>query len=150
MKKYLKAGPDGTDVCLTCQLLQTGKHRQHPRRHATDIGDIPAACLAGYQVALHLEVFEQSRTLLGYSDKIDQRVDVLYQYGAEVTHQTFFHVVVLLMATTKYQGPAVKDAALGIVVQIVSHGTSTTGIMGVMKSLAAHWYELALVVCCAR
>ena len=48
----------------------------------------------GYAVALHLEVAKQSCLLLGHTYKVDERIDVLDEDGAEVAHERVGEIVV--------------------------------------------------------
>ena len=94
MEKDLKVGPDFVDVLLAGELEHAHQHRHHPAGHTRKVGDILVHRLAGDEVALHLEVGQQRRLLLGHSHEIDQGVDILNQYGGEVAHERAAEIVV--------------------------------------------------------
>ena len=135
---------------LARQFHNSGKNRQHPRRHTRQVGYVFVERLPGYAFALHLEVAQQCRTFLRHSYEIHQRVDIFYEYGTEVAHQTVAHVVVGCMTAAENQSLAVKHAALGIVFQVQGHAVHPAGIVQVMQTGRTHRYELALVVGGAR
>ena len=108
MEKDLKVGPDFVDVLLAGELEHAHQHRHHPAGHARKVGDILVHRLAGDEVALHLKVGQQRRLLLGHSHEVDQRIDILYQYGGEVAHERAAEIVVGRVAASEYQALAVE------------------------------------------
>ena len=59
VKKHFQVGPHLFEMLLARQLHDTCQHGEHPRRHATEVGDVLVQGLTGYAVTLHLEVTQQ-------------------------------------------------------------------------------------------
>ena len=146
VEEHLKVGPHLVDGAFAGYFQHAGEHGEHPGGHSGEVGDVLADGLAGDAVALHLEVGEQGGFFLGHPEQVGQRVDVLDEDGAEVTHQTVAGLVVGSVAAAEDQRLTVKDTALGVVAQIDGHGVEAAGVMDVLQSFAAHRDELALVV----
>ena len=146
MKEHLQVRPHLFQMRLPRQLHHAVQHGEHPRWHTADVGDIHAASLAGYPLTLHLKISKQGCLLLGHTDEIHQRIDVLDEDGTEVTHQRILHVIVGRMAATQYQTLAVKHPRLGVVAQVECHRVAPACIVNLLQTLAAHGNELRLVV----
>ena len=106
--------------------------------------------LLRYGLHLGLEVAHQCRLLGGHADEVDQRVDVLYQYGRKVAHQAVWVVQPRAVAAAQYEALAAEEAALGVLAQVDGHGVASTPVVGVVQRLVADGQELALVVRGAR
>lgn len=55
----------------------------------------------GYAVTLQLEIGEQSRLLFRNTKEVDQRIDTLYQNGAQIPHKRISKIIIRRMTTTK-------------------------------------------------
>ena len=146
MEEHLDVWPHLVDCLFAAQFEHPHEYAHHPRRHPRDVGDILPQCGACYKVALYLEVAEQCHLLLRHAHKVGQRVDVLYQYCAQVADKTFFPVVVRRMTATEYEPFTVEHAAVGIVPQVESHRVEAPGIVHTMQPLMRHGDEFRLVV----
>ena len=133
-------------MLLARNLEHAHQHAEHPRGDAGEIGDVLLEAFVRYAVALHLEVGEQGCLLLRHTDKIDERIDVLDEDGAEVADERLRHVVVGRMRSAQYQSLSVEHSALGIVLQIKRHDIRAALVVYVLQTLLRHGNELALVV----
>ena len=131
---------------LSRHLHHAVQHREHPRGHTRDVGNVLVHRLTGYALTLHLKVAQQGSLLLRNTHQIDQRIDVLYQNGTEVTHQRTFYIIVGSMTTSEYQSLAIKHSRLRIIAQIDSHRVATTSIMNLLETFVADRDKLRLVV----
>ena len=87
VEEYLQIGPHFLQMLLAAELHYPCQHRHHPRWHAAEVGDIGVQALARYLLALLLKVTDEGRLLVGHTYQVYQRVDVLYQYGRQITHE---------------------------------------------------------------
>ena len=125
------------------------EHRQHPRRHAAEVGDVLVHGLTCNAVALHLEIAQQCCFFRRHTHKIGQRVDVLDENGAEIADQRARYIVVGLMASAEDETASVEHAALRVVSQVESHDIATALVMQPLQSLFRNRYELRLIIGCA-
>ena len=146
MEEHLDVGPHLFQVLLARHLHHTGEYGEHPRGHTRDIRHILVHRLPGNALALHLEVREQGRLLLGYTHQIHQGVDVFNEDGTQVAHQRVLEVIVGGMTTSQNQALAIKHPRLGIVSQVDRHRVAPTGIVNFLQALVAHRDKLRLVV----
>ncbi len=87
MEEHLQVRPHLIDGLLARHLEHTEQHGEHPRWHTRDIGHLLSYHLMGYHVALLLKVTLQCDALLGHSEQVDQRIDILYEDGRQVSHE---------------------------------------------------------------
>ena len=146
MEEHLQVGPHLFQVVLAAEFHHPYQNTEHPARHTRNVGDVLVHCLAGYAVALHLKVAQQCCLLARYAHQIGQRIDVLYQYGTEVAHQTARHVIVGRMASAEDKALSVENAALGVVAQIIRYRIKSSGIVYAVQAVAGNGYKLTLVV----
>ena len=137
-------------MAFSREFHHSAQHRQHPRRHTAEVGHVFLQCLMSDPVTFHLKVREQGSLFLRHPYQVSQRVDVLYEDGAEVTHEASVDVIVRRMATAEYQGTSVEESALGVVAQVESHSVGTSVVVNVVQSVLAHRNKLAFVVGGAR
>ena len=146
VEKHFDVGPHLFKVLLARQFHDPCQHGEHPRGHSAQVGDVLVERLAGYAVALHLEVVEQRGLLLGHSHEVYQGVDVLYEDGAQVAHEAAGDVVVGRVAAAEDEPLAVEHSAFGVVAEVQGHRVAAALVVGVLQPFAAYGYELALVV----
>ena len=149
MEEYLKIWPNLFQMRLAGQFHHAVEYRKHPRRYTADVGDVFRHGLAGYAVSLLLEVRQQGCLLLGYADKVYQRIDVLNQNGTQVAYQRTRQIVVRGMAATQDEATSVEHAALGIVSQVDGYRVIAPGIVDLLQTFIADGNELRLVVRCS-
>ena len=147
MEEHLQVRPHLLKMRLTRHLHHAVQHRQHPRGHTTDVGDILVHRLAGYTLTLHLEVGEQRRLLLRHTNQVDQRIDVLNQNGTKVAHQRARHIVIRCMTATKDETLAVEHPRLGVITEIERHRVTATSIMNLLETVTTDRNKLRLVIC---
>ena len=94
MEEHLQVGPHLFQVLLACEFHDTCQHGEHPRGHTREVGHILTDGLTGYAVTLHLKVAEKCCFFLRHTYQIGQRIDILNENGAQVTHQRAWLVVV--------------------------------------------------------
>ena len=142
MEKYFQIGPDFVDPVFAGDLEHPVEDRKHPRWNAADVGHIFLEGFPGDPVAFLLEIGKQRRFFLRDTHQVGQRVDILDEDGAQVTHQRIFQVVVRAMAASQNQSLAVEKPALRVVGQIESHGIVTTLQMRLLQPVRADRDEL--------
>ena len=147
MEEHLQVRPNLLKMRLTRHLHHAVQHRQHPRGHATDVGDILIHGLTGYTLTLYLEVREQCRLLLWHTNQVDQRIDVLNQNGTKVAHQRARHIVIRCMTATKDETLAVEHPRLGVITEIERHRVTATSIMNLLETVTTDRNKLRLVIC---
>ena len=146
VEEHFQIGPHIFYMLFSGDLQHAYEHAEHPRWHTRDVGHIAFQTFVGNAVALDFKVGKQGRLLLGYAEEVGNRVDVLDEDGAEVTHERAFHVVVGRVTATEDERLAVKKPAAGVVAKIDGDHVRTTFIVDVVQSVGRNRDELRLVV----
>ena len=150
VEENFQVGPYFVEVCLACYFKHAVDYRQHPRRHAAYVAYVLAGCFVCYAVALGFEIGQQSGLFARHAQQVHNRVDVFYEYCAQVANQAVGQVVVWRVAAAEYERASVEYAAVGVVAQVERHGVAPAGVVHPLQPFAAYGYELALVVGCSR
>ena len=136
MEEHFQVGPHFLQMFFTRKFENTYQHTEHPAGHSRDIGHILIHRLAGYTVALYLEVAQQGCLLLGHSHQVGQRIDILDEDGTQVAHQTARDIIVGRMTSAKNKALSIEELAFGMISQIIGHRIEASCIMNAMQSVA--------------
>ena len=150
MEEHFQVRPNLLQMFLSCQFHHSNQHRQHPRRHSRNVGNVLRERFAGDTVALYLEVAQQCHLFRRHTHKVCQRIDVLYENGTQISNERIGQVIVWRMASAEYKTLTAEKPAVRIVAQVVSHNVLATLIMQGLQALVRNWNELTLIVCRAR
>ena len=137
-------------MLFAAEFHNAGEYRHHPRRYTAEVSDVLVEGLACYTFTFLFEVGEKCCLLSRHAYEIHQRVDILYEYGTEVTHQGASNVIVGSMTATEDKSFAVEHPALGVVLQVHSHSVGSASIVYALQSFLGDGNKLALVVGCSR
>ena len=146
VEEYLDVRPHLLKMLFAAEFHNAGEYRQHPRRYTAEVSDVLVEGLACYTFTFLFEVGEKCCLLSRHAYEVHQRVDILYEYGTEVTHQGARNVIVGSMTAAEDKSFAVEHPALGVVLQIHSHSVGAASIVYALQSFLGNRDELTLVV----
>ena len=138
--------PHFFEMVLAGEFQHARQDREHPGRHAADVGHVFVEGFGRDPLAFDFEIAEQGRFFLRHPHQVDHRIDVLEHNGANVAHERVFDIVVGRVAATQDEGLSVQDAAFRMVAQVIGDGVEAALIVGLVQTFVADGDEFRLVV----
>lgn len=146
VEEHFEVGPYVFKMCLAGLFEDALDDNEHPRGNAGEVRDVGMEGLLCDFLYLGLPVVHESHFLFRDADKVDQRVDVLYEDGGEVANKGMGLVEIGAVASAEDKALAGKETALWIVVEVEDHAISAASVMDVVEGFTADGDEFAFVV----
>ena len=144
--EHFQIWPHFIDGLFTRNLQHAVEHREHPRWHTTQVGDILVHSHPSNAVTLFLEIRQQSDFFRRNSTEVHGLRYILNENSTEVAHDGIWRIEIRRVATTQNQTLSLENARARVLLQIAGNGIASTLIVNLLETIHTDRNELALVV----